>query len=405
MIGRACGLLCVALVAAVVTACSAVDNAIDPRYDDINRSTAKARNESILLNIVRASHNAPLNFVAFSRVSGTTSISGNAALPNFLLGPYTKPPGVIGAPNPVYSALPSPARDVILNKDNLGGSTIATNNFDISPLETSGFYQGLLRPVDLPILNYFLRQGYSRELLFWLFVESVRQTGVGPQVEFLNDPDEKRSCVMVLGHERCFRHMVDIAIASGLTVEVKLEGAAKGGKGGGTRTVARLCFDPVLSARAKREYDPVIFTYLMVQQAGHRPRCKIDPWAVNIATDTLVFNLIGTPFGTVKYEIVTRSTFGIYQFLGRILAQQREEDIIVRGPLDLTEDPRILGLRRDGGDGCFADVSFQGEFYCIPRRGGENTKRILSLLAQLVALNTSTFDLNITPTVRVQGTP
>jgi hypothetical protein len=77
----------------------------------------------------------------------------------------------------------------------------------------------------------------------------------------------------------------------------------------------------------------------------------------------------------------------------------------VRGPLDLTEDPRILGLRRDGGDGCFADVSFQGEFYCIPRRGGENTKRILSLLAQLVALNTSTFDLNITPTVRVQGTP
>jgi hypothetical protein len=199
--------------------------------------------------------------------------------------------------------------------------------------------------------------------------------------------------------------MVDIAIASGLTVEVKLEGAAKGGKGGGTRTVARLCFDPVLSARAKREYDPVIFTYLMVQQAGHRPRCKIDPWTANIASDTLVFNLIGTPFGTVKYEIVTRSTFGIYQFLGRILAQQREEDIVVRGPLDLTEDPRILGLRRDGGDGCFADVSFQGEFYCIPRRGGENTKRILSLLAQLVALNTSTFDLNITPTVRVQGTP
>jgi hypothetical protein len=33
----------------------------------------------------------------------------------------------------------------------------------------------------------------------------------------------------------------------------------------------------------------------------------------------------------------------------------------------------------------------------------ENTKRILSLLAQLVALNTNTFDLNITPTVRLQS--
>src|SRR5262245_47649703 len=84
MPGRPVVLLCLPFSAAVVTACSAVDNAIDPRYDDINRSTAKARNESILLNIVRASHNAPLNFVAFSRVSGTTSISGNAALPNFL---------------------------------------------------------------------------------------------------------------------------------------------------------------------------------------------------------------------------------------------------------------------------------------------------------------------------------
>jgi len=392
------------LAVTLVAACSAVDNAIDPRYDSINRGTANARNESILLNIVRASHNAPLNFVAFSRVSGTTQISGNAALPNFLVGPYTKPPIAPGAAIPGYSTLSSPARDVIFNKDNLGASTTATNNFDISPLETRDFYQGLLRPVDLLVLNYFLRQGYSRELLFWLFVESVRQSGVGPQVEFLNDPDEKRACVTVLGQERCFRHMVDIAIASGLTVEVKLESTGgKGGKGGGTRTVGRLCFDPVLAARAKKEYDPVIFSYLLVQQSGHRPRCKVDPWEANIASDTLVFNLVGTRFGTVKYEIVTRSTFGIYQFLGRILAQQREDDVIVRGPLDLTEDPRILGLRRDSSEGCFADVSFQGDFYCIPLRGAENTKRILSLLAQLVALNTNTFDLNITPTVRVQG--
>ena len=273
----------------------------------------------------------------------------------------------------------------------------------MSPLETKDFYQGLLRPVDLPILNYFLRQGYSRELLFWLFVESVRQTGAGPAVEFLNDPDEKRACIIVLGQERCFEHMVDVAIASGLTVEVKLESTGGKGKGGGARTVARLCFDPILAARARRDYDPEIQGFLLAPPGAHRPRCKIDPWTTGVASDTLVFNLIGTRFGTVKYEIVTRSTFGIYQFLGRILAAQREEDVIVRGPLDLTEDPRILGLRRDSRHGCFADVTFLGEFYCIPVRGAENTKRILSLLAQLVALNTNTFDLNITPTVRLQG--
>ncbi|MFL6797309.1 MAG: hypothetical protein ACJ8F3_07845 [Xanthobacteraceae bacterium] len=412
MIGRASALLCGALFLGALAACSAVDNAMDPRYDDINRTTAKARNESILLNIVRASHSAPLNFVAFSRVTGLTSVSGNAALPNFLVGPYTKPPGAPGSASPAYSLLPSPARDVIFNKDNLGGSTTATNSFDISLLETKDFYQGLLRPVDLPILNYFIRQGYSRELLFWLFTESVRQSGVGPQVEFLNDPDQRRACVTVLGQERCFRHMVDVAVATGLTVETKLEGSGAGGggkkgkgdagAGGVTRTVARLCFDPLLAARAKREYDPIIFSYLLAPLEGHRPRCKVDPWQTSLASDTLVFNLVGTRFGTIKYEIVTRSTFGIYQFLGRILQLNLQDELDLRGSVDQLEDRRILSVRRDSSEGCYIDVAVGGgEFYCIPVRGAENTKRILSLLTQLVALNTSTLDLSITPTVRV----
>jgi hypothetical protein len=39
--------------------------------------------------------------------------------------------------------------------------------------------------------------------------------------------------------------------------------------------------------------------------------------------------------------------------------------------------------------------------YCIPDRA-KNTKRIVQLLAQLVALQTSTQDLAVTPLVRVQ---
>ena len=66
--------LCVLL--GVLGGCAFVD-IVDPRYDSINRSTAKARNESILLNVVRASHNAPLNFVAFSKVSGQTIVTAN----------------------------------------------------------------------------------------------------------------------------------------------------------------------------------------------------------------------------------------------------------------------------------------------------------------------------------------
>jgi hypothetical protein len=465
MFGRVGALLRGAVVTCGLSSCSAVDSAIDPRYDTINRSTAKARNESILLNIVRASHAVPLNFVVFSRVSGATQVGASTAIPNFQIGPSYRPPLTAATSAAGYS-LGAPLRDVIFNKDNLGASTSASNNFDISLLETKDFYQGLLRPVDLPILNYFIRQGYSRELLFWLFTESVRVTAMGRTIEFLNDPDERRSCDIVRGRQQCFRHMVDVAMASGLTVETRLEkksgegkggrksakgggeheeggekheGGGKGGKGGqggpegggsttninvnveagggdkgggdsksggksGARTLARFCFDSVLARRAHRDYGPEILDHLLTRAiAGHRPRCKDLQWVQNpdADTDTLVFRLEGTPFGTVVYEIIPRSTFGIYQFLGRILALNVQDTLEMRGTLDPSEDRHILTMVRDNSAGCFAEVAFGGEYYCVPMRGAQNTKRIIGLLAQLIALNTNTSDLSITPTVRL----
>jgi len=38
---------------------------------------------------------------------------------------------------------------------------------------------------------------------------------------------------------------------------------------------------------------------------------------------------------------------------------------------------------------------------CVPAEGAENTKRIISLLAQLLALKTPQSELPFTPTVRV----
>jgi hypothetical protein len=102
--------------------------------------------------------------------------------------------------------------------------------------------------------------------------------------------------------------------------------------------------------------------------------------------------------GTIKYEIITRSTVGIYQFLGRILATRTE--IRLRCQRDEDEDTRILAIASDLSGGCFVDLDFDSKVYCVPRRGAENTKRIFSLLAQLLALRTVPADLAITPTVR-----
>src|SRR6266851_1021798 len=107
MLCRAGALLCGVLVVGFVGGCAAVDT-VHPRYETINQSTERARNESILLNIVRASQDAPLNFVAFSSVSGTSTLNAGAGLPTFLVGPFaplTVPTGIPTAAGVVQSTI------------------------------------------------------------------------------------------------------------------------------------------------------------------------------------------------------------------------------------------------------------------------------------------------------------
>ena len=51
--------------------------------------------------------------------------------------------------------------------------------------------------------------------------------------------------------------------------------------------------------------------------------------------------------------------------------------------------------------GCFVSEIFEGKFYCVPQEGAVNTKRILGLLTQLIALNTSISQIPVAPTVQV----
>jgi hypothetical protein len=410
-----------ALLATALSACAVVDT-VDPRYDTINRASAKARNESILLNIVRASRSVPLNFIAFSKVGGQWSMGAGVGAPSFLLGPMgvtSLSLNALGAITGGTRSIPSTiGRNAVFSDRTLNGSTSVMNNFDITLLETKDFYNGLLSPIDLPTVNFFVRQGYSRELLFWLFAASVRETIAGRTYEYRNDPDPKIACEMVHGRPRCFKDIVELAMASGLAVQIKTvkaggggggkKGGAKGGGGGrfapAPGIYGRLCFDTVFERRAKIEYPD--YTSLLTA-ASHRPRCDKDPWQHELAreagtgdgeNDTLRFEVLGTPVGRIRYDITTRSIFGIYQFLGRLL--ETGTDIRLADRTLRQQDDRLLVVNDSGTGGCFATVAFDGVFYCVPREGAETTKHIFSLLAQLIALRTQSQDLAITPTVR-----
>jgi hypothetical protein len=118
--------------------------------------------------------------------------------------------------------------------------------------------------------------------------------------------------------------------------------------------------------------------------------------------------------GPLQFEILPRSAYAIYQFLGRLLRQQnggpefdesqipdyiRKED--VRPELStVREDKQLLNVvLNQSPSACFAETRFIDGYYCVPEEGSANTKRIFGLLAQLLALQTSASDLAITPTV------
>jgi hypothetical protein len=453
-------LLTSGVLAAAVSGCALVDP-VDPRYDTVNRSLSKARNESILLNILRASHEWPLSFTTVPQVNpGMTNVT-SAGLPNFLLGPSYRAPQVLGVAASGYS-LPtsSPMRDAIFSNNTLSNSASVTSSFSVSSLETGTFYNGLLTSVNLHDLNYFIRQGYSRELLFWLFADTVEVFIGGTVIGFQYNPPDDYGCPEREPKQRCFREFVEIATITGLSVEAKTikaggggsggsggkskdgatdgaatEGAAnpKGSDGGGGKSsggsgpkteYSRFCFDPVLADRGRRAMDPdrlriVRAKYLDAFKPS--PVCG-SPWnpgqTEEEATDTLQFNV-----GPLRFKILTRSTNSIYQFLGRILREEiqvkREEiaglEPVIRAylppgrwderlPLLSTtrDDPKLLTIvPADGQQPCFVHTYFIDGDWCVPEIGASNTKRIFSLLAELLALKTQASDLAITPAVRI----
>jgi hypothetical protein len=414
------------LLAGTLGACAAVDATVAPRYDTVSRSIAQARNESILLNIVRASHDYPLSFSTVSQVIPQMTNTTTLGMPSFLAGPNPK-----CVPIATCLAVPaSPGRDVIFgNSNNLSDTVAVQTQFTLSTQETKDFYNALLRPVDLYILKFFIRQGYSRELLFWLFMDSVDVTIGKHALGFQFNPPYDYGCPQEDPRKRCFREWTELATITGLSVDEHTEvkgggggdgggGAPKGKGGGGGTTVSRFCFDDVLGARgrnAMEQASPGRLHELMAKYVDPgalqalSPKCG-SPWpnqnSEEAAADTLRFHV-----GPLQFDILPRSAYGIYQFLGRLLRQSSSgAELVVPDYIRVDEvRPELSTVREDrkllnvvfnqSNSGCFAETHFVDGYYCVPEDGSANTKRIFGLLAQLLALQTSASDLAITPTV------
>ena len=433
-------LLVGALLAGPLGACAVIDP-VDNRYDTVSRSLAKARNESIFLNLVRASHDYPLSFTVVANVTPSLTNTTSFALPSFLLGPHIPSFGNPGTN--VASPLFTPGRDVIFGNTTAGNTTAVSTNFSVSTQETSAFYQGFLKPIDLQTLAYFIRQGYSRELLFWLFTDSFTlELPNAPPFGYHYSPPDDYGCSQIDPKHRCFIDWVHNAAYTGLTVEEKTEqasssssppkGGAGSGSGGSTKgtSYARFCFNPVLAQQAASSVAPALVqeaqnnldvqrmmlfkTNLVCGSRDWKPTENKDVAQADILP--LTFSPTNSESGPkISFTITPRSAYGVFVFLGTLMKMQREHlepsryafippnrSYAAEPPVLETvhDDRQLMTVLQNLGGQCFVHTWFEDGDYCVPEQAA-TTKRIFSLLAQLIAIQTAAADLSITPVVRV----
>ena len=463
-----------------VAACTeVVDSTTETRYGQYNYTTDWAKNEAILLNILRASEYQPLNFLVYQAYTGTATATATASSPSFIIGP-----------DRVTSQKQYTIGNTTLNATGTGSGSISVQNLD-----TQDFYDALLSPVDFTNLYAFQRQGYPRELLFRLFTDYVSlkpPTDTDPQGRgayvIYNDPspDKHKECVpfdpgfiaypaQLRSHvptQICFKDLVEFGLLSGLSSEIRNVAApATSNKQGGSSpsmtggaatpsstaaatpskptTEARLCFDGALANSAIIEFGTnppsdwindgrnVPKFLSAVRQAEYHPICggtgPLDIWpptakqssgkgptpgkpstptsnqsAGTNSLTVIVKVLTGQPIWDIHIkvhdtvEIGTRSTFAIYNFLGSLVNNQDSDINTLVTPPEDVEDRHVLTVNKGQPAGCFVSAVFDLGVYCVPTTGAENTKRSFSILSQLLALKTTTGDLQLQPIFRLQ---
>jgi hypothetical protein len=440
-------LLAGGLLAGLLSACAVVDP-VDRRYDTIGRSLAKARDEAIFLNLVRASHDYPLAFTTIANVTPSMSNTTSFALPSFSLGPANCLPsfGPTGVLTGRACSLPTGfgGADVGVSNSTASNATAISTNFNVATQETGSFYDGFLKPIDLQTLDYFIRQDYPRELLFWLFADSFQLTEGTHDLGYQYQPPTTYGCPETDKRQMCFREWVWVAVLTGLTVEeksiVKASSAAGGGRssdsakssdpsGGGSKggkaetiVVARFCFSDVLEHQAQVAMGRALATEMAAKYLNFpfspSPRCgtwtdaQAQADSEKPQPDTFDFNV-----GPLKFRVVPRSAYGVFEFLGTVIKMETQGLVpsdhaylppAPRGRPDeadpprllTTDNSRLLDIELNGGGDCFSHTYFYDGDYCVPE-AATNTKRIFSLLAQLIAIETQASDLSITPVVRV----
>ncbi len=392
IVTRSALLLLVALV--VVTGLGCVTpGAISRRAVDYNVAAESARNEMLLLNILRARTQYPMIFTGLARITGSlrteARIGANTSM--------RKQTATQQAVSPSVGMIDSPT-------------------FTVAVLDSQEFMRGIMTPLSFELIEYLWDQGFTREVLLYLTVERIEVQCPSTNLlqQLVNDPTEPSFAAFQqalnatveggtwemdgyqaepigppLGDAEAQRLAALIQVAGSKLMLTPLEG--------GSWQLERQSTDRRLAVRgrvcgADRPSDAPVAVRL------------IRLYDSKVAFERAIDQSPDEPSG----RIVLRSPQSVLFYLGE-LSRPGGQVIVRRGEKTRPPEQRRLFVITEQGECGRGAISadYAGTIYVIPQGTGVchpgRSLQSLSLVAQLLALQQSARDLPVGGTVRIVG--
>jgi hypothetical protein len=399
-------------------------DSVEDRSDQMNNSVEQFRNREILLNILRAGYDEPLNFAAISTITGhNTAILGAPGLPGITWG-----------------------HNILQRATGNGTSSYnVANDFVFNEEDDPATYQALLAPLDpSTIAAFYNGLGYPEDYLLLLFIHHFRVADKFGNIigEYYSgrarsnggngtDPNPDLLAYALLASD-------------GITFRV-----ARGSPPGGSKKPnSQICFDPTLQGAGQalknnleKPGHPITWTALGGTIPSNSPPLsqsdmsnsaslcsESKTWISSegsVAGTTTNIACVGASCGSqvksqlvnkasyvvydasekVWIELFTRTTFGIYKFLGTLAADQLAgtlHPLTIPGRDPPSDGDELFVVESGASKNCFVSVTFK-QPVCVPDQGSYSiTKMSFSILHQLSALETTSINTTAnSSTVRI----
>jgi hypothetical protein len=407
-------LLVTALFMATLLGCGLADQ-FSAESVEYNAQAETIKNQNLLNNIIRSAYRRPLQFTDLTTITGQVSVSGTGAFFIPFGGPRS-------GSSRTYTFSPS-----VTASD--------TPNFTVAVLNTKEFYNGILAPIPLQTLAYYLHEGFPPHVLLTILISEIVY---GPNNSFqhrYNEPNdfakfydtlsslidngltiESTQNTKVLGpplRSSAVPGPKDLADLDAQGVEIvgyvgdnqpaKPEGYYRVEK----RVLSyRFCFDPSRTHRGAPPLEPGMPKLAGAALCGAREReqgAKPGFSAAQSYSQQSGIHALQTGAedeGSLSFRV--RSVEGVIYYLGEWARSELGLGEPAATPIVTYTNPQgeageniLFQIGRGTGRGSSIDTAYQGSDYHInvDPTGHDRTSQVMELVTELLALNNSAKDL------------